>query len=179
MGKRKLNIHQYPKVTIQRSPDVEPLDQRAISWFFNKQFWTAVGVNVVSATIIAMAAAFVLALAIYEKADMDRGRTQIIWAYGALLLSITATVGLSLVYRNLAQRKAKAHPYLGGVIIVIAALAAVAFINIWLIQMTNLVNTIEITPTGEPPSVSSVLPHLRYDEFGNPRYMDEVPFAAR
>ena len=160
-------------------PWKEPLDVKVINWFLNRSFWKSVAVNVVSAAIIAMGATFVLSIAIYKKVDYKVQQDRITSDYWWLFLFVAMTI----VFAMLARRRSRKDRDKGAVALTVSILTAPVavyyLLSIWSMQITNLVNTIEITEFSDGTHISHVFTYLSYDEFGYPRYMDDVPYSAR
>jgi uncharacterized membrane protein YhaH (DUF805 family) len=157
-------------------PWKEPFDARVINWFLNRSFWKSVAVNVVSAAIIAMGATFVLSIAIYEKANFEQQQIRIAQKYAAFLVLAILTVTLAVVSRRRSSRNRDRGATTFGMALVTGVISVLLLLDIWSIQITNLVNTIEITEFNDGTHISSVFTYLRYDDFGNPRYMNGTPY---
>lgn len=169
------------KLRKRRPPWVEPktpVEYRAMQWLLNRGFWKNVAVNVVSAAIIALGSTYFLAIAIYSKHGSYLGIRKINLYYLGLFL-LLAMLAIAYKYYSVVHKINTGFRIFGIVIVFFGSLwVGVILYAITYQQVTNLVNTLDLEVREGPLPNSRVFPHLLYDEFGNPRYMDDVPYSA-
>lgn len=162
----------------RRPPWVDPAEYRAMRWTLNSSFWKSVGVNIVSAAIIALGSTYFLALAIYSKVNRYHVLDQINGYYIGLMSTLTVLAIAYFYYR--AVHGLGVLLRIMGIFVVVVGIFCVGLFLYMIVdlQITNLVNTLPIPEHEGPLPNSRVFPHLLFDEFGNPRYMDDVPYTA-